>query len=56
VTEESKAELKRRKSAGDPVELNRRLNKAVGRLLKLNRENDKVNQPSGQEVDQAEAV
>jgi hypothetical protein len=34
VSEESKAELMRRKSAGDPAELNRRLNEGVERLLR----------------------
>jgi hypothetical protein len=48
VSEESKAELARRKSSGDPVELNRRWNGAVERLLTINREKDKVKQPSGQ--------
>jgi hypothetical protein len=40
----------------DPVELNRRLNEGMERLLKLNREESKVNQSSGQEAGQAEAV
>jgi hypothetical protein len=55
-TEESKAELIRQKSAQDPVALNSRLNKAVEGLLKINREKDKVKQPSGQEAGQAQAV
>jgi hypothetical protein len=38
------------------VELNRRLNERVERLLKLNREKGKVKQPSGQEAGQAEMV
>jgi hypothetical protein len=38
VSEESKAELERRRNRQNPVELNRGLNEAVGRLLKLNRE------------------
>ncbi|MDR1352151.1 MAG: transposase family protein [Treponema sp.] len=46
VSEASKAELTRRKSISDPVVLNSRLNRAVGRLLKINREKDKVEQPS----------
>jgi hypothetical protein len=56
VSEESKAELTRRKSGSDPVDLNNRLNRAIERLLKLNREKDTVKQPSGQEAGQAEAV
>jgi hypothetical protein len=48
--------MRRRKSAGDPVELNRRLNEAVERLLKINGEKGRVKQPSGQEAGQAEAV
>jgi hypothetical protein len=56
VSEENKTEMKRRRSAGDPVELNRQLNKAMERLLKLKREKDKVKQPSGQEAEQAEVV
>jgi hypothetical protein len=56
VAEESKAELTRRKSAYDPVDLNSRLNRAIQRLLKINREKGKVKQASGQEADQAEAV
>jgi hypothetical protein len=51
VSEESKVELTRRKSSSDPVELNGRFG-AVESLLKINREKDKVKQPSGQ----AEAV
>jgi hypothetical protein len=56
VSEASKAELMRWKNGSDPVVLNSRLNRAVERLLKANREKDKVKQPSGQEADQAEAV
>jgi hypothetical protein len=56
VSEGSKAELMRRKSGSDPVVLNSRLNEAVARLLKINREKDKVKQPSGQEAEQAEVV
>jgi len=56
VSEESKAELIRRKSSQDPVALNSRLNKAVERLLKINREKDKVKHPSCQEAGQAQAV
>jgi hypothetical protein len=56
VSEESKAELRRRKSGSDPVVLNNSLNRAVERLLKVNREKDKVKQASYQEAGQAEAV
>jgi hypothetical protein len=56
VSQKSKAELIRRKSAQDPVALNSRLNKAVEGLLKINREKDNVKQPSGQEAGQAQAV
>jgi hypothetical protein len=38
------------------VVLNNRLNGAVARLLKLNREKGKVKQPSGQEAEQVEMV
>jgi hypothetical protein len=40
VSEERKARLKRGKDGQNPVELNRCLNKAVGRLLKLNRKGE----------------
>jgi hypothetical protein len=56
VSQESKEELIRRKSAQDPVALNSLLNKAIERLLKLNREKETMKQPSGQEAGQAEAV
>ncbi|MDR3342964.1 MAG: hypothetical protein LBT14_09315 [Treponema sp.] len=56
MSEENKAELMRRKSAPDPVALNSRLNKAVERLLKTNREKVNMKQPSCQEAGQAEAV
>jgi hypothetical protein len=42
ASEASKAELVRRKNGSDPVVLNSRLNRAVERLLKINREKDKV--------------
>jgi hypothetical protein len=38
ISEQSKAELRRRRAGQNPVELNRGLNEAVGRLLQLNRE------------------
>jgi hypothetical protein len=45
VAEAGKEELMRRKSACDPAVLNSRVNCAEGRLLKINREKDKVKQP-----------
>jgi hypothetical protein len=56
VSEECKAELRHRRAGQNPVELNRYLNQAVGRLLKLNREKDKVKQPSCQEDGRAPAA
>jgi hypothetical protein len=46
----------RRKSASDPVDLNNRLNRAIERLLNINREKSTVKQASGQGAGQAEAV
>jgi hypothetical protein len=37
ISEERKAELRRRRAGHNPVELNRKLNVAVEKLLKLNR-------------------
>ncbi|MDR2210196.1 MAG: hypothetical protein LBO65_01820 [Spirochaetaceae bacterium] len=45
ISEESKAELRRRRALYNPVELNRRLNKAVEQLLKLNREKGYTGNP-----------
>ncbi|MDR1635846.1 MAG: hypothetical protein LBR93_00775 [Treponema sp.] len=56
VSEESKAELTRRKSAYNPVVLNSCLNQAIERLLKINGEKDKEKQAFGPGADQAEAV
>jgi hypothetical protein len=56
ASDECKGELKRRKDGQNPVELNAKLNEAVDRLLKLNREKASMKQTSGQEADQAEAV
>jgi hypothetical protein len=56
VSEESKAELRWRRNAYNPVELNSRLNRAVERLLNINREKDTVKQASGEGAGQAEAV
>jgi hypothetical protein len=53
VSEESKAKLIQRKSTQDPVALNNRLNQAVERLLKTNREKVNMKQSSGQEAAQA---
>jgi hypothetical protein len=49
VSPECKAELRRRRAGQSPVEVNRCLNEAVGRLLKTNREKDRVKQPSCRE-------
>jgi hypothetical protein len=56
VPEESKAELGRRRAGQNPVELNRRLNEAVGQLLKLNREKMYGEKTSCQGDDQAPAA
>jgi hypothetical protein len=56
VSEEYKAELRRRRAGQNPVELNRKLNEAVGVLLKINREKDKVKQASCQEDGRAGAA
>jgi hypothetical protein len=45
ISEESKAELRRRRALYNPVELNRRLNEAVEHLLKLNREKGYTGNP-----------
>jgi hypothetical protein len=52
LSDECKAELKRRKEGQNPVVLNTKLNEAVDRLLKLNREKASLKQTSGQEADQ----
>ena len=56
VSDESKAELMRRKGEQNPVVLNTGLNRAVERLLKLNREKASMKQASCQEAEQARAV
>jgi hypothetical protein len=56
VSEGSKAEQKRRKSAYNPEVLNSRLNQTIERLLKINGEKDKVKPASGPGADQAKAV
>jgi hypothetical protein len=56
VSEETKTELARRKNAQDPVALNRKLNKAVERLLKINAEKANMKQPSCQEDGQTHAA
>ena len=56
VSEESKAELMRRKGEQNPVVLNTQIPEAVERLLKLNREKARMKQTSGQEWEQAETV
>jgi transcriptional/translational regulatory protein YebC/TACO1 len=56
VSEESEAELRRRKNGYNPVELNSRLNEAVERLLNISREKDNVKQTFREGAGQAEAV
>jgi hypothetical protein len=46
VSEECKGELLRRRVGYNPVAMNRRLNEAVGRILKINREKSMVKKPS----------
>jgi hypothetical protein len=45
ISEESKAELRRRRALYNPVELNRKLNEAVEKLLKLNWEKGYTENP-----------
>jgi hypothetical protein len=47
---------RRRENAGDPEVLNSYLNRAIERLLKINREKGKVKQVPGQGAHQAEAA
>jgi hypothetical protein len=54
VSDECKAELKRRKGGQNPVVLNTKLNQAVERLLKINREKASMRQASGEEAEQAD--
>jgi hypothetical protein len=56
VSEESKDELQRRRQEQNPVDLNCRLNEAVARLLKINREKVYAGQALCQGDAQAEAV
>jgi hypothetical protein len=56
VSSESKAELQRRKSEQNPVEVNRRLNEAVGELLKINREKKYVEKTTFKGDDRAPAA
>jgi hypothetical protein len=56
VSSESKAELQRRKAEQNPVELNGKLNEAVGLLLKINREKLYGEKTSCQEAGQAPAA
>jgi hypothetical protein len=56
ISAESKAELLRRRSEQNPVELNRSLNEAVGLLLKINREKMYCEKSSCQEDGQAGAA
>ena len=56
VSESCKAELERRRSQQNPVELNRNLNKAIALLLKINREKLYGEKTSCQEDGQAPAA
>jgi hypothetical protein len=56
ISEGCKAEPRRGRAGQNPVALNRCLNGAFGRLLKINREKDKVKQPSCQEDGRAPAA
>ena len=56
VSPECKAELERRRAQQNPVELNRRLNEAVQRLLQINREKLYAKKTSCQEDGQAPAA
>jgi hypothetical protein len=56
VSPECKAELERRRTEQNPVKLNRRLNEAVQRLLKINREKLYAEKTSCQEDGQAPAA
>jgi hypothetical protein len=56
ISEDGKAELLRRKAGNNPVELNRRLNEAVERILKINREKEYGEKASCQEDGQVQAV
>ena len=56
VSPECKAELMRRRSLYNPVELNRKLNESVALLLKINREKVYREKTSCQEGDQAPAA
>jgi hypothetical protein len=56
VSEESKAELRRWRSAYNPVELNSRLNGAIERLLNINGEKGKVKQAFREGAAQAKVV
>jgi len=56
VSSECKKELARRRGEQNPVELNRRLNEAVGQLLKINREKLYDKKTSCQGDDQAPAA
>jgi hypothetical protein len=56
VSQESKDELRHRKSVQNPVELNRNLNKAIENLLKINREKLYIELTSCQENNQAQAA
>jgi hypothetical protein len=56
VSDECKVELMRRKASRNPIRLNNGLNRAVEKLLKINREKASMKQVSCQEAGQAEAA
>jgi hypothetical protein len=56
ISQECKAELRRGKAMYNPVELNRRLNEAVEKLLKINREKGYTGKTSCQGDGQAPAA
>jgi hypothetical protein len=56
ISDECKAELTRREGSRNPIVLNNRLNRAVEKLLKTNREKASMKRASFKEANQAEAV
>jgi hypothetical protein len=54
ISDECKAELRRRKAAQNPVELNRRLNDAVDNLLRINDDKYRHTVTSGEEENGAQ--
>jgi hypothetical protein len=56
VSGECKAELMQQTGSWNPIMLNNGLNRAVERLLKMNREKANMKQASGQEADLTETI